>query len=76
MKVQENFKPMSQAIPILSKRNCWKVCDTCQKPWNQIQTSGIHMIVRAINNQSKTRFICDGCLEKLKSEGNVEIQRP
>lgn len=75
MKVRENFKTKTEAMFILQKRNCWKVCDTCQKPWEQTGTVGIHMIVRVINNQSKTRFVCDGCLQALKLQTDVEIQR-
>lgn len=73
MKVWENFKPLSQANLLLVKKRCWLQCEDCKNPWAQIETVHIHMIVKVVDGQQKTFFICDACLECHKSL-NDEIQ--
>ncbi len=59
MKVWRNFKKVSDAIPGLRNRNCWKNCDTCKKKWSEIETEYVHLY---INPENQTRYLCDYCL--------------
>ncbi len=58
MKIWENFKTIAQFEDTKNKRRCWGICDDCQKPWDEIETSHVHM---KINGEGQTRFICNNC---------------
>lgn len=68
MKVWENWKDISSAMKNLNNRNCWKVCNNCQKKWKDTLTKMVHMIVLTDDGKPLTRFICDNCLSEQKEK--------
>lgn len=69
MKIWENFKTLTEARPTLNKRKCWSSCDDCQTVWSEMEplTENVHMIIKPVQGESLTRFICDNCLTQHKS---------
>lgn len=63
MIIWRNYKALSDASATLRKKNCWTACDHCKSKWSDIQppTKSVHMVVRDVQRQTLTRFICDHC---------------
>lgn len=68
MKVWENFKTLSDAMPNLMQKTCWMKCANCRAKWNDTKTVFVHMIIQVVNKISVTKFICDDCLDEAKEQ--------
>ena len=85
VRIWQKFKPVADAMQYLRQKNCWLSCVQCKKLWANAKTEYVHMKLYQIDGAEATRFICDNCLQELKTkkrEGidfeicNPEITKP
>lgn len=60
MFIWKEQKTLTDAMPSLIRRNCWKQCNDCEITWSKNESKFVNMV----KTEEGIRYVCDNCAEK------------